>query len=172
MELSWYNELKVSERLTPLEQAEQEIPPAWFEKFGYRFNYIITASSVASLLLYDHFITAISLETAISGGGLFLVGTIADRLSTIEVLRAANRSAALGIEDIYAESNLALRSIKTPQDFIRNPIIYAIDAGGLAVSALNPAAAVSLSAFKGIATLNNLRIAKRLTRAAEIAELS
>ncbi len=154
----------------PLDLAYQEIPPVWYEKLGRYFFHLNAISVMASSSLYNHYIDVVSVETALAGSALYLASTAADRLSTMKAMDAMEKAMSVGIEGRNAESNFLLKSVKTSRDLVRNPVGYALDALGLGFSALNPGVAVSFSTFRGIATLNNLRAARRYDKAVEIAK--
>lgn len=83
---------------------------------------------------------------------------------------AVNRAVQLGVKADAEESNRMMKNIKTSGQFHRDPLGYAIDFGGLVVSALDLGVAVSASGMRGIATLNNLRVARRYNRAIHLAQ--
>lgn len=74
-----------------------------------------------------------------------------------------------GVKTYSTEANTLIGRTRTSQEFENNLIVKALDTGALIVGTLNPGIGIAIGASKGIAYLNNMRVAERMNLSAEIA---
>lgn len=88
----------MTEKLNPIEQAYQEIPEAWYERSRYKNTLLVT--TIAYLLVtsvYDNELKPGNINAHLIGAISYVLGTIADRISTGRGLDTSIRVGKLGI---------------------------------------------------------------------------
>jgi len=151
------------------ELALQEIPKAWYE-LSHRQHMALSALSTITLHYSNEFIFHLdALPAHVTSAALFAISTLADRYSTWKVMKANIKAEQTGIENLSTEQNIIVGEIKTPSDVVTNKRMLALDLIGTSIAAITPGAGIGFVVGKSQATANNLRIAKRTERKAEIA---
>jgi hypothetical protein len=153
----------MTERLTPVEQAEQEIPPRWYEKQ----QVVIGSGALAGLSsivaweqLPDHPVLAYVV------GGLLTVGSvIADKRKAIEVFDAIDEATEAGLGAAYYDA--APGPNVSAKEFIRDRRRKRMD-NFLMIAGLIPPIAAGITSSKLLNTMRNSRKARRIRRAVEL----
>ncbi len=158
--------------LSPLDQAEKEMPLAWYEKFGdHMVNYrVATALAVLSGYAIYKLTCSGTKKSHIIGGTICAISLLSDALSTFRVITAERKAIEAGVDaDIY-ETNVIIKHDKTPTSILKNPKIWLVEGLAMSFSSINLGLGVALALSRQVAVLSNIRLAKRLERATEIAK--
>lgn len=159
-----------SPEITSLQQAYQEIPERWYERYSslYRLVKVVNVTSTGAYIgvivtgndqILYHLI----------GAGIFIASAVSDRLTTVRCFDALNRAASNGIATEHQEFNPQLQGVTNSRDFNFHPRAALMDLVGATTSLVLPNLAATFSALKFAASLSNLRVARRYNRATEIA---
>lgn len=109
-----------------------------------------------------------SLSYHLIGAGIFIASTFVNRVSTARCLDTMNKAVANNIPVVHHESNPELQGVTTSREFNFHPKTLLMDLVGT-TSSIIPNLAVIFSTHKFLASLGNLRVAKRYNRAIQIA---
>lgn len=150
-----------------IEQAYEEMPRKFYE-VSHKVH-IALAIGIGYLLTYV-IGTDVDIATRAAGGAAFLIGALADRLSTIKAFNAMNEAESLGMVPISSESNILLGNVHTAEEFKNSPRVLAIDTIAMALSVSSPGFGIAAGLAKVQAAVNNTRVANRMERAIEIFE--
>lgn len=157
--------------LSPMEQANQEIPQSWYE-LSNAGNTLLTYCSAASLNLLNYSVFHLDSPLIhILGATVFTLSVLADRYSTVLALRVIIQAEKMGVETGLVETNYLVPDILTPREFLLNKRAAAWDIGRLAFSSFLPFAGIgfALGAIEG--TTSNLKEVARVNRAIGLASI-
>lgn len=159
-----------NKELSPVEQANLEIPDAWYEK--YYSSYVVTSTLIfLSLYISDsEKIKMDSLPAHITAATLYLISAIADRYSTIQGLKANQKAIELGLGSQTYEENILAGNAKTPDEYINNKKLLIAQGIVMTIATAFPPVGIAFAGAKSVCTANNFRQAKRINRAIEIAQ--
>lgn len=159
-----------------LQIAEKEIPFKWYESIEENSKWV-DGAKIAGLLIS---VTACTVSITIKNPypwhlhliatGLYALSELTDTASTAIGLNAANRASKAGIQHDYCETNQSLSHVKTSRDLLYDPRNYIYPLLHLTATGILPGLIFPAGFIKTICTLNNLRVARRLNLATEIAQ--
>lgn len=153
---------------SPMEQAYTDVPKAWYE-LDYKTHMALTVLS--ALVLYSAnllYFKIDSLPAHITAASLYALSVVADRYSTVRVIKANSLAHQNGINTQHSEQNILNPDVSSPRKFLLDKRAAIPDVGGTVLAAIYPAIGVGWVVGKTQAAANNLRVAKRINRAVEI----
>jgi hypothetical protein len=156
--------------MNPLEQAEDEIPYKWYEVSNRQLIISTVLSAVALSQLYNVIPEEYKNALLLASSFAYVTGVILDRYSTVKSMKSINIAKSHGISAETGEDNLIIRGETDPNKFMRNPKVLAIEILGLAFTIFNPGIGVAYAGNKFVASMNNLRVAKRYELADKFAQ--
>ncbi|OGH21311.1 MAG: hypothetical protein A2958_00735 [Candidatus Levybacteria bacterium RIFCSPLOWO2_01_FULL_38_13] len=160
------------EILSPMDQAKIEVPRAWYE-IDHRAHVNITmAVTLGAYFANLEVFHVNSVPAHIVGAAIFFISNLADRYSSVKGFDADNLVQQSGIDSREGplEKNILLGDITNSKQFLFSKRALLIDVAATALSDADPGIAASFTIAKIHATVNNLRNAKRLNKAVEIAD--
>ncbi len=149
----------------PLDQAYEEKPKRWYENQVFGNGLLFNSALVSSNIAYIAFIHNYSSLTRLAGASVYILSTIADRLSTYRALNSIKEAKDSGIEVIHKEQNPLLVSKENPLKLEKPTKIHVGNLIGLGLSTLTLGSAMPISAYQLVYAANNERINRRYRRA-------
>ena len=152
--------------LSPLQQAEKEIPKAWYENM-----LLLYGTGIGAFFLIQGLrLSVVGLPIAhVVSAGLYGISTIVDDRSTVGTLKANDRAKEVGIKSQYKETNPVFWGVETAEQYKNRKVIRT---GWHLLQTALVATSPEVGIFSGtrlLAAANNRRKELRLTRATEIA---
>lgn len=163
----------MSKELSPMDQARQEVPRAWYQ-MDHKVH--IASAMIYSLGLYFANLELFhvdSIPAHVVAASIFFISNLADRYTTFKAFKSSDLAREHGV-DLYQgslEQNILLRDITNSRQFLFSKRALAIDIFATSVAAVYPAIGVGVALAKVHATASNLRVNKRFERAIEIADI-
>lgn len=156
--------------ISPLDQAEKEIPTRWYEIDSQKKMLIPGVITALGAIIYKYFVPNDPLAIKIIGASIYAIGTIADISSTTKALNSINSAREAGIDvGESGEGNPFRQNIKTGKDFFRKPASLGLELGVAAIVCFFPTTAGFMGGVgRASASISNMRLAKRCNRATEI----
>lgn len=162
----------MSKEISPMNQAFNEIPRAWYEiepkkarLIFYMFPILVLTFANKELFHVD------TLPAHIVSATLYAISTLADRYSTVKGLNANKLALESGIDTQTKETSPIVSNITDSKQFMRNRKALAYDIGMLALSLIFPAFGAGFTIGRIQSTASNLRITKRINRAIELVKI-
>jgi len=152
-----------------MDQAFNEMPRAWYEidpRKARIISYILPA--LALTYANNELFHMNSLPAHIVSATLYLIGTLADRYSTVKGLNVNKLAQQLGIDTKTQETNRLVSHITDSKEFMLNKSALALDTGVGILSFFSPGLGVGFTIGRIHSTVSNSRSIKRIERAIEI----